>query len=93
MTFTEKDFEILKAILTRGDTKKGLSIAHGVTVIELAERTNVTTKKVREALKKLLEVGYVKEGLKKERAKTYILTQEGFAAIKELKMNIFGERV
>lgn len=89
--FTENDFKILKAILDRGDNKKGLSIVTGTTVEEIVVKTNLSSKKIRDTLNKFKEIGYVDEGIKKVRTKTYIMTKEGLLFLKSIRMNIFGE--
>ena len=89
--FTENDFRILKSILDRGDKKKGLTAINGTTVEEIAEKTGLSTKKVRDTLNKFIVEGYVTEGIKKVRTKTYLLTKEGFIFLNSVRKNIFGE--
>lgn len=89
--FTENDFRILKSILDRGDKKKGLTAINGTTVEEIAEKTDLSTKKIRDTLNKFIAEGYVTEGIKKVRTKTYLLTKEGFIFLNSVRKNIFGE--
>lgn len=89
--FTENDFRILKSILDRGDKKKGLTAINGTTVEEIAEKTDLSTKKIRDTLNKFITEGYVTEGIKKVRTKTYLLTKEGFIFLNSVRKNIFGE--
>lgn len=90
---TENDFKILKSILNRGDKKKGLSMVNGTTIEEIVNKTNLSDKKVRDTINKFKEVGYVTEGIKKVRTKTYILTKEGFIFLNNIRKNIFGEEL
>lgn len=89
--FTKNDYKILKAIVDRGDNKKGLCKTNGTTIKELVEKTELSDKKVRNTLKQLLEVGYISEGVSIGKARTYMLTKEGFLELKSLRINIFGE--
>lgn len=91
--FTENDFKILKAILDRGDNKKGLIISNGTTIDEIVKKTNLSDRKVRDTLNRFKEIGCVAEGIKKVRTKTYVLTKEGFILLKDIRTNIFGEAV
>lgn len=91
--FTENDFRILKSILDRGDKKKGLTIVSGTTIEEIVNKTRLSDKKVRDTINKFKEVGYVTEGIKKVRTKTYILTKEGFIFLNNIRKNIFGEEL
>lgn len=89
--FTKNDYEILKAIVDRGDKKKGLCKTNGTTIKELIEKTELSDKKVRNTLKQFLDVGFISEGASIGKARTYILTQEGFLELNSLRKNIFGE--
>lgn len=91
--FTENDFRILKSILDRGDKKKGLTIVNGTSIEEIVNKTELSDKKVRDTINKFKEVGYVTEGIKKVRTKTYILTKEGFSFLNNIRKNIFGEEL
>lgn len=91
MTFTENDYKILKSIIDRNNEKKGLCKGSGTTIKELVDKTNLSDKKVRIAIKKFLEVGFISEGAAIVKAKTYILTPEGFEELNSLRVNIFGE--
>lgn len=91
--FTENDFKILKAILDRGDSKKGLSIANGTTIEEIVKKTKLSDRKVRDTLNKFKEIGCVAEGIKRVRTKTYIITKEGFILLNNIRTNIFGEEL
>ena len=91
--FTENDFKILKSILDRGDNKKGLNIANGTTIEEMVKKTKLSDKKVRDTINKFKESGYVTEGIKKVRTKTYVITKEGFTLLNNIRTNIFGEEL
>jgi predicted transcriptional regulator len=89
--FTQNDYKILKAIVDRGDKKKGLCKTEGTTIKELIEKTELSDKKIRNTLVQFLEVGYISEGASIGKARTYILTKEGFMELNSLRKNIFGE--
>lgn len=89
--FTENDYKILKAIISRNDEKKGLCKSNGTSIQELVEKTQLSDKKVRLTIKKFLDVGFIEEATAIVRKKTYILTQRGFEELNNLRKNIFGE--
>lgn len=89
--FTTKDYEILKAIISRNDDKKGLCKANGTTIKEIIEKTQLSDKKVRVTLKRFEEEGFITKGAKNSKADTFILTEEGFIELKSLRTNIFGK--
>ena len=89
--FTTKDYQILKAIIDRNDRKKGLSIGNGTTIKEIINKTNLSDKKIRETRDKFIKEGFIAEGLKNGKEKTYILTEQGFKELNKIRKNIFGE--
>jgi predicted transcriptional regulator len=89
--FTQNDYKILRAIVDRGDKKKGLCKTEGTTIKELIEKTELSDKKVRNTLAQFLEVGYISFGASIGKARTYMLTKEGFLELNSLRKNIFGE--
>ena len=91
IVFTENDYQILKAIIDRGDKKKGLCKANGTTVKEIIEKTKLSDKKVRTTLKKFEEEEFINKGLRIVKADTYMLTEKGFLELSSLRKNIFGE--
>lgn len=91
--FTTKDYDILKNIMDRNNRIKGLSLGDGTTIQELVDKTQLSEKKVRTTIKKFIEAGYITEALKKERAKSYMLTKVGMAELKKTRINIFDEKV
>jgi DNA-binding transcriptional regulator GbsR (MarR family) len=76
----------------------GLSKAKGITIDEikpkideLCEKLNIdtiSTSKIRDAVCKLTECGYVDLGIKRGKKKTYHVTAEGFNYIREIKKNV-----
>lgn len=91
MGFTNNDYDILKSIINKDDRTKGLSKVNGTTVKEITEKTSLCDKKVRQSLKKFEEVGFICKAIKKGRAESFMLTEEGFIELKNLNKNIFGE--
>lgn len=89
--FTTKDYQILKAIIDRNDRKKGLCISNGTTIKEIITKTSLSDKKIRETRNKFIKEGFITEGLKNGKEKTYILTEQGFTELNKIRKNIFGE--
>lgn len=55
-----------------------------LTAITLAEKTKLTTHKVRQTMNKAMEIGYVEEGARQHRNKTYYITEKGIKKIEEI---------
>lgn len=89
--FTENDYKILRAIIDRNDSKKGLCKANGTTVKELILKTDLSDKKVRMTLKRFETEGFINKGLRIIREDTFYLTPMGFEELNSLRTNIFGE--
>lgn len=89
--FTQNDYKILKAIVDRGDRKKGMCKTNGTSIKEIIDKTELSDKKIRNTLKQFLDVGFISEGASVGKARTYMLTQEGFIELNNLRKNIFGE--
>lgn len=89
--FTENDYRILKSIIDRSSKKKGLSKSEGTSIKELIAKTGLSDKKIRETIKKFIEVGYITHATSIIREKTYMLTPLGFKELNDLRKNIFGE--
>jgi DNA-binding transcriptional regulator GbsR (MarR family) len=86
---TEYDYKVLSKILNR-DKDKGLSKTTGVTRNELKEWTGLSYTKVGDALKILIEYGFVAMGIAKGREKTYYLTPNGLTELKEITQKIIN---
>ncbi|GCD12585.1 hypothetical protein [Clostridium tagluense] len=90
MVFTENDYKILKSVIDRNDEKKGLCKINGTSINEIKLKTQLSDKKIRLAIKRFTEVGFISEGASIVRTKTYMLTEEGFTELNSLRLNIFG---
>lgn len=90
-TLTENDYKILKAIIDRNNDKKGLCKSNGTSIKEIVTKTQLSDKKIRLTMSKFLAMGFVTEGASIVKAKTYILTTEGFKELNSLRVNIFGK--
>lgn len=84
------DFKILISLIDKNDSTVGKSKLKGKTIAELAEQTKFSKVKVGQVIKNFSELGFIEEGLKKGRAKTYFLTYEGLSKINEFKNEIIG---
>lgn len=89
--FTKNDYKILRSIVDRGDNKKGMCKTNGTTIKELIQKTGLSDKKIRNTLQQFLNVGFISEGVSIGKARTYMLTPEGFTELNDLRKNIFGE--
>ena len=78
------DIKIMKGFLKNVDLKEQYCVLKGVSVADLIENTGFSHTKIRNTLRRFVKSEYAKEALRKGNAKTYILTEKAFNAIKEL---------
>ncbi|MEG2289665.1 MAG: hypothetical protein RSC24_06825 [Clostridium sp.] len=78
---TEKDYKVMSKILNKN---KGNSKINGITRNELKCLTDLSYSKVGDALKSLIEHGFVEQGISKGREKTYFITQDGVLELKSI---------
>lgn len=88
---TEKDYKVMTKILNRKENK-GLSKQTGLTRKELQEATSLSYSKVRDALKSLIEYGFVDVGIAKGKERTYYLTMNGINELKDLSKSVINIR-
>lgn len=85
---TQNDIKIMVYCYDK-KTGVGLSKANGITVEEVYNRSkealSLSESKIRSALNTLVEYGYMDNGLKNGRKKSYCITDEGYAYIKSIK--------
>ncbi|HID0768178.1 TPA: hypothetical protein ACXDAZ_002708 [Clostridium botulinum] len=81
------DYRILACVVDK-DKNRGLSLGRGSTLKQIVDKTGFSIVKVRNTIKILLQEGYIIEGVKKERAKSYCITKDGAEKLKELKTKI-----
>lgn len=81
------DYKILSCVRDK-ESNRGLSIGRGSTILQIAEKSQLSELKVRKTIKILLEEEFIIEGVKNVRAKTYCITEKGFKALQELKTTI-----
>lgn len=82
------DFTILISLLDKNDATIGKSKLKGLTKAEIASKSKFSVAKVGQVIKEFLELGYLDEGLKKGRAKTFFITYKGLEKILEFKEEI-----
>lgn len=80
---THNDYKIMSKILNVKE-KKGISKLTGVTRKQLMELANVSYTKTGDALKLLMEYGFVDHGISNGRERTYYLTQKGMLELKNI---------
>jgi hypothetical protein len=81
------DYKILESIVDR-EKNRGLAKGRGSTLKQIVEKTQFSDVKVRNTLKVLLELNYISEGVKKVKAKSYYLTEDGLRELVDLRKNI-----
>lgn len=85
--FTQNDIRILRAV-TDSDKIKGNSKFMATTLKEIVQTTGFSHQKVRTTIINFLNMGYVQEGFKNGKQKTYMLTKEGYEFIEEAIKNV-----
>lgn len=77
--YNSNDYKILYNFKARskGSVGAGITAMKALTLKDIASDTNLSHVKVRQAIFNFLEDGFVKEGIKKVRAKTYFITEKG----------------
>lgn len=91
MCFTDTDYKILKGVIDRNNSLKGMCKSSGTTIKEILDKTKLSDRKIRETLKKFEEAGFVEKAIKQGKADSFMLTEEGFLELQSLRTNIFGE--
>ena len=86
--YTKMDYTILKAITTKNDRNKGLSLGNGTTYDEIIRKTGASASKVRKTISNFIEDGFIQRGLNDGRLKTFILTRKGIEELQNVKKNI-----
>lgn len=90
---TENDYRILSRVFDN-KSKKGFSRATGSTIEDVKAKIELSESKIRDALKTLIEYGYVEKGIKKVRKDTFFITELGLndlRKINEMSVNIIRE--
>ena len=82
------DFAILLALLDPDDKSIGRSKIKGVTKSEVSIKSKFSIAKVGQVFKNFILLGYIEEGLRKGRAKTFFITNKGLEKISEFKEEI-----
>lgn len=91
-TLNTNDYFILNKIVDV-DNNLGSSKLRGITVVEIAETTNLSTTKVRNSIKKLIEAGFVDNAIKRVKSHTYHITEKGIQEIENVKINYLEEEI
>lgn len=97
INLTENDIRVMGYIFNK-ETGIGLSKAKGITIDEIKVRTDevsnlkdittISISKIRNAINKLIECGYVDLAVKRGLKKSYHITTEGFNYIIEIKKSV-----
>lgn len=85
--FTMSDFKILLAVASvkRNGERVGGSSLKAVTVKEVGSLIKLSNVKIHQTLSAFIDYGYIQEGLKIGKAKTFYVTETGFSFLLELK--------
>lgn len=89
LSLTINDIKVM-SLMFDIKTGIGLSKAKGMTVEEIVEKTSeiMSESKVRNAINKLLQCGFVDLGIKNGKKKTYHITSFGFEYIVSIKETV-----
>lgn len=87
--FTMSDFKILLAVasIKRNGERVGGCSVKAVTVKEIGQMIRLSNVKIHQSLSAFIEYGYIQEGLKIGKAKTFYVTETGFSFLVDLKKN------
>ena len=88
--YTKNDYKVLTNIIDE-DMNKGTNKLNGVTIKHICEKTNLSDKKVRIAIKHFLEDKMVQNGLSDGRSQTFYLTDTGIQEIININNSIIEE--
>lgn len=91
--FTENDYKIMKSILDKNDKDKGRCKTKATTIEEIKSKTDLSITKIRNTLNLFIENGFVMEGVKQGRTKTYMVTKEGMRELNSLRVNIVEKEI
>lgn len=83
VSLTFNDISILEAVFDI-DTKQGFAKSNGTTVKEIQDKTNFSLSKIRSTLQKFKSMGWITEGIKLDKNKTYCVTEEGYLGLNDL---------
>jgi DNA-binding transcriptional regulator GbsR (MarR family) len=81
------DYRVLNMIVDI-ENNLGNSRLRGRTVDELVNSTGLSTTKVRSSLKKLIESGFIGNGIKRIKSNTFHITQIGSEELESIKTDI-----
>lgn len=82
-TLNNNDFLILAKVVDK-ERSLGNCEARGTNKQRLSERSNLSMSTVTRSVSKLLEYGFIGEGIKQINSKTYYITQLGRQRLKEI---------
>lgn len=80
VVLTWNDYKVLTLIRDR----KAVSVVRAVSIYLLADATKLSKSKVRDAIYKFKELGYVEEGVRQYRMKSYYITEQGIEELEKI---------
>lgn len=90
LDLTRGDIEIFRSIVDK-KSEIGTCKIKAVTIDDLAERSGFSKPKVRATLKKLIQLGWVEEGIKIVNKKSYYVTAFGVAEVAKISKSVLSE--
>ena len=84
------DYRILESILDPTNRDKGTTKGCGTTKKQIVAKTGLSTVKVHNTIKKLIELKLIDYGVKRVRANAFYITEKGFNQITEIHKNILS---
>lgn len=85
---TQNDYKVFSKVFASGANSK----ITGITVAELKESTELSSTKVRVAIKSLIDYGFVNIGISKGREKTYYITSSGANELKTISKPVIQSK-
>ena len=85
--YNSNDYKILHNFIKQNKVSKGSGVTamKGLTLKDIAEQTELSLIKVRKTIACFFEDAFIKEGIKKVRAKTYYISESGLKELKRIK--------
>lgn len=79
MNLTRKDYMILDTLYQNN----GITTLCALPKSKIIEKTNLSDSKIRNSLRNFISLGYIDEGAKDDKSKTYYLTEQGIQFVED----------
>lgn len=85
--FNNNDITILRSVINKSENR-GTCRAKGSTIVQIAEKSELSTSKVQKSIRKLKAKGWVDEGVRIINTKTYYITESGIKELADLSRSV-----